>query len=319
MSQTLQAFVHTLRFEADDIVGIELRPVDGVAFPAFTAGAHIDLHLPNGLVRSYSLLNTPGETHRYVVAVLKDKASRGGSRCVHQDLRVGMTLPISAPRNNFQLHEDAGHSVLVAGGIGVTPILGMARRLKALGKPFELLYFARSRASAAFIAELEALGVPAYWHFDDERGAPPDLKALLGRRPVEAGTHYYACGPAVMLDAFEAVCAELGHTNAHIERFSAVEVAASSDAQAVYTVDLQRSGKTFTITPEKSLLNTLLDAGIDVPFSCSEGICGTCETKVVSGIPDHRDSVLSAKEKATNKSMMVCVSGCKSSALVLDL
>ena len=158
-----------------------------------------------------------------------------------------------------------------------------------------------------------------YWHFDDERGAPPDLKALLGRRPVEAGTHYYACGPAVMLDAFEAVCAGLGHTNAHIERFSAVEVAASSDAQAVYTVDLQRSGKTFTITPEKSLLNTLLDAGIDVPFSCSEGICGTCETKVVSGIPDHRDSVLSAKEKATNKSMMVCVSGCKSSALVLDL
>ena len=238
---------------------------------------------------------------------------------MHQDLRVGMTLPISAPRNNFQLHEDAGHSVLVAGGIGVTPILGMARRLKALGKPFELLYFARSRASAAFIAELEALGVPAYWHFDDERGAPPDLKALLGRRPVEAGTHYYACGPAVMLDAFEAVCAELGHTNAHIERFSAVEVAASSDAQAVYTVDLQRSGKTFTITPEKSLLNTLLDAGIDVPFSCSEGICGTCETKVVSGIPDHRDSVLSVKEKATNKSMMVCVSGCKSSALVLDL
>ena len=319
MSNTLTAFVHTLRFEANDVISVELRPAPGVVFPPFEAGSHIDLHLPNGMVRNYSLLNAQGEEGRYVIGVLRDRASRGGSRCVHQDLRVGMTLPISAPRNNFQLHEDAGHSVLVAGGIGVTPILGMARRLKALGKPFELLYFARSRASAAFVAELEALGVSVYWHFDDERGAPPDLKALLGRRPVEAGTHYYACGPAVMLDAFEAVCADLGHTNAHIERFSAVEVAASSDAQAVYTVDLQRSGKTFTITPEKSLLNTLLDAGIDVPFSCSEGICGTCETKVVSGIPDHRDSVLSAKEKATNKSMMVCVSGCKSSALVLDL
>ena len=133
MSQTLQAFVHTLRFEAEDIIGIELRPVGGAEFPAFEAGSHIDLHLPNGLVRSYSLLNTPGETHRYVVAVLKDKASRGGSRCVHDQLRVGLKLTIDAPRNNFPLHEDAGHTVLVAGGIGVTPILCMGRRLQQLG------------------------------------------------------------------------------------------------------------------------------------------------------------------------------------------
>ena len=184
MSNTLTAFVHTLRFEANDVISVELRPAPGVVFPPFEAGSHIDLHLPNGMVRNYSLLNAQGEEGRYVIGVLRDRASRGGSRCVHQDLRVGMTLPISAPRNNFQLHEDAGHSVLVAGGIGVTPILGMARRLKALGKPFELLYFARSRASAAFIAELEALGVPAYWHFDDERGAPPDLKALLAYSTV---------------------------------------------------------------------------------------------------------------------------------------
>ena len=319
MSNTLSAFVHTLRFEALDTISVELRPAPGVVFPPFEAGAHIDLHLPNGMVRNYSLLNAQGEQGRYVIGVLRDRASRGGSRCVHQDLRVGMVLPISAPRNNFRLHEDAAHSVLVAGGIGVTPILGMARRLKALGKSFELLYCARSRASAAFIAELEALQAPTHWHFDDEQGAPPDLKTLLSRRPPDGATHYYACGPAVMLDAFEAVCAQLGHTQAHIERFNAVEVAASSDAQAVYTVELQRSGKSFTITPEKNLLNTLLDAGIDVPFSCSEGICGTCETKVIAGIPDHRDSVLSAKEKASNKSMMVCVSGCKSSTLVLDL
>jgi ferredoxin-NADP reductase len=319
MSNTLTAFVHTLRFEANDIISLELRPAPGVLFPPFEAGSHIDLHLPNGMLRNYSLLNSQDEEGRYVIGVLRDRASRGGSRSVHQDLRIGMTLPISTPRNNFKLHEDARHSVLVAGGIGVTPILSMARRLKALGRSFELLYFARSRASAGFVDDLVALGMSAHWHFDDERGAPPDLKALLGRRPADAETHYYACGPAVMLDAFEAVCAELGHTHAHIERFNAVAVAAKSGAQAVYTVQLQRSGKTFTITPEKSLLITLLDAGIDVPCSCREGICGTCETQVISGIPDHRDSVLSAKEKAAGKSMMLCVSGCKSNALVLDI
>jgi tetrachlorobenzoquinone reductase len=190
MSDTLNAFVHTLRFEAEDIIGIELRPVDGSEFPSFEAGSHIDLHLPNGLVRSYSLLNAPGERGRYVIGVLKDRASRGGSRCVHDQLRVGMKLPISAPRNNFKLHEDAGRTVLVAGGIGVTPILCMGRRLQQLGRPFEVLYFARSRKSAAFIPELEALGAPVLWHFDDEQGGPPDLKALLAARPAQAETHY---------------------------------------------------------------------------------------------------------------------------------
>ncbi len=316
---TLNAFVHTLRFEATDIISIELRPAPGVVFPTFEAGSHIDLHLPNGMVRNYSLLNQPGEEGRYVIGVLKDAASRGGSRSVHQDLRVGMTLPISAPRNNFKLHEDATHSVLVAGGIGVTPILSMARRLKQLGRPFEVLYFARSRANAAFVAELEALGAPLLFHFNDEKGAPPDLNVLLASRGPDANTHYYACGPAVMLDAFESVCAKLGHTQAHIERFAAVEVAASSEARSTYVVELKRSNRSFTITPEKPLLATLLDEGIDVPYSCSEGICGTCETKVLAGEPDHRDSVLSPKEKAANKAMMVCVSGCKSATLVLDL
>jgi len=319
MSQTLQALVHTLRFEAEDIIGVELRPADGSAFPAFEAGAHIDLHLPNGMVRSYSLLNAPGETHRYMVAVLKDKASRGGSRCVHEQLRVGMKLAISAPRNNFPLHEDAGHTVLVAGGIGVTPILCMGRRLQQLGKSFEVLYFARSRQSAALAPEIEALGVPVHWHFDSEKGGPPDLKALLGARNGAANTHFYACGPTLMLDNFVATCEGLGLANAHIERFSAVEVAASADANQSYTVELRKSGKTFTITPEKSLLQTLLDAKIDADYSCEEGICGACETRVLEGVPDHRDSVLSASEQASNKMMMICVSGCKSDRLVLDL
>ncbi len=318
-ANSLQAWVHTLRFEAEDIISVDLRPVEGPSFPAFEAGAHIDLHLPNGMVRSYSLFNDSGETHRYVVGVLKDRASRGGSRCVHEQLRVGMRLTIGAPRNNFPLHEDASHSVLVAGGIGVTPVLCMARRLKTLGLSFEFLYFARSRKSAAFITEIESLGVPVTWHFDDEKGGPPDLKALLGQRANSASEHYYACGPAVMLDNFEKTCAELGHTHAHIERFAALEVAASVDAKQAYAVELRRSGKTFEVTPDKSLHQWLIDLKAGVPFSCEEGICGSCETRVLEGEPDHRDSVLTDDERAKNNVMMVCVSGCKSNRLVLDI
>ncbi len=157
-----------------------------------------------------------------------------------------------------------------------------------------------------------------HFHFDDAQGGPPDLKALLAARHA-ANTHYYACGPAVMLDAFEAHCQSLGYANAHIERFAAVEVAASSAAQQRYTVELKRSGKVIEITPELSLLAALQQAKADVMTSCEEGICGSCETRVLEGVPDHRDSVLSPAEQASNRVMMVCVSGCQSARLVLDL
>lgn len=323
MSTLIDAFVKTIRHEAEGIIGLELLPAPGATFPPFDAGSHIDLHLPNGMVRNYSLLNSPGETGRYVIGVLQDRASRGGSVCVHQQLRVGMTLPIAAPRNNFRLHEDAGHSVLVAGGIGITPILCMLRRLKAIGGSHELLYFARSRRSAAFLDRIEALGVKASLHFDDEQGGRPDLKAMLAARPpvatAEGETHYYACGPSVLLDAFERECAALGYAHAHIERFAAVPIEASPQARTSYTAELRKSGRSFVITPEKSLIDHLLDGGVHVEHSCLEGVCGTCETTVLEGIPDHRDSVLSASEKASNTVMMVCVSGCKSERLVLDL
>lgn len=315
----LQAWVHTLRYEADQIISVELRPAPGVQFPAFEAGAHIDLHLPNGMVRSYSLMNDCRDQQRYVVGVLKDGKSRGGSRCVHEQLRIGMPLTISAPRNNFPLHPQATHSVLVAGGIGVTPVLCMARHLQSLGHSLEFIYLARSRRSAAFIAEVEALGVPVTWHFDDEQGGPPQLRQLLARRAPNASEHYYACGPAVMLDAFEAICAELGHRQAHIERFAAQEIAAAVDARQTYSVELRRSGQTFEVTPETSLHQCLIAIKADVAFSCEEGICGSCETRVLEGEVDHRDSVLTAAEQAANTSMMVCVSGCKSSRLVLDI
>ena len=319
MTNSLNALVHTLRYEAEATFSIELRPVDGGEFPAFEAGAHIDLHLPNGLVRSYSLLNDARERHRYVVAVLKDRASRGGSRYVHEQLRVGSVIKIGAPRNAFKLHEEAAHTVLVAGGIGITPLLCMARRLRSLGRSVELLYFARTRKHAAFIDNINALGIPVHWHFDEQAGGPPDIKALLASRAVKAQAHYYACGPAVMLDAFEKCCAELGYTQAHVERFSPVEVAADKDARSTYTVHLQRSGRDIVVMPELSLLKALKAAGCNVPSSCEEGVCGACETQVLAGVPDHRDSVLSPAEKAASKSMMICVSGCKSESLTLDI
>jgi ferredoxin-NADP reductase len=316
-SNTLQVFVHTLRYEAEGIISIELRAPDQKDLPVFEAGSHIDVHLPNGMVRSYSLLNDSSERHRYVLGVLKDAKSRGGSKAVHEQLRVGMRIEISPPRNNFALHENATHSVLVAGGIGVTPILCMARRLKSLGQSFEVLYFARTRQHAAFLDDVKTVAANVHLHFDNERSGPPDLKALLAARNT-ANAHYYACGPAVMLDAFETHCQALGYANAHIERFAAVEVAASSNAKQSYTVELKRSGKVIEITPDMSLLAALQTANADIMTSCEEGICGSCETRVLEGIPDHRDSVLSPAEQATNQMMMVCVSGCQSERLVLD-
>ena len=316
---TLMAWVHTLSHAADDILRIELRPDGPGPFPAFEPGAHIDLHLPNGLVRSYSLANDSRETHRYVLGVLKDRASRGGSRCVHEQLRVGTRLKISAPRNHFPLAASATHSVLVAGGIGITPILCMARALHAQGRSVEVLYAARQRAGMAFVEELQCLNIPVTWHLDDEAGGAPDLRGWLAARPDAGGVHYYACGPAVMLDAFERLCAELGYAHAHIERFAAVAIEAAADARQSYTVELRRSGKTITVTPDTTLYQALNAAKVAVPFSCEEGICGSCETRVIEGEPDHRDSVLTATERAANRVMMVCVSGCKSERLVLDL
>jgi ferredoxin-NADP reductase len=317
----IRTFVHTLRFEAEGVLGIELRPLDGGVLPAFTAGAHVDLHLPGGLMRSYSLLNDPAERHRYVLAVLRESASRGGSRAVHDQLRIGTPLNLSEPRNNFPLHEQASHSVLVSGGIGITPLLSMARRLKSLGRSFEFVFCARSRRNAALVDEVAALGVPVHWHFDDEVGAPPQIKALLQARPGAgpADTNYYACGPALMLDAFVASCAELGLHNAHIERFAAATAVETVGSERGFTVELRSSGRSFAIAPGQSILDVLLDAGVGASFSCQDGFCGSCETRILEGVPEHRDSVLSDAERAENKVMMICVSGSKCERLVLDL
>lgn len=317
-TETLTTWVHTMRHEAQDIISIELRPAPGHRLPSFTPGAHIDLHLPGGLVRSYSLCNEAGSTDRYVIGVLRDKTSRGGSRAVHEQLRIAMPLTISAPRNHFPLEETAAHSVLIAGGIGITPLLCMARQLAKLGRSYEVLYFARSRAAAAFADELGALGARVHWHFDDEAGGPPDLRGLIAQRQAD-GTHFYACGPTAMLDAFETSCKDLGIANAHLERFSAKAVEAATDARAQYAVELRKSGLNFQVTAGTTLHDMLIDLKVEVPWSCEEGICGACETRVLEGQVDHRDMVLTPAEQAAHKVMMVCVSGCKSERLVLDL
>lgn len=320
-SPTLKAFVHTMRHEADGIVSVEFHPTGaGAEFPLFGAGSHIDLHLPNGLVRSYSLCNPASDRGRYVVGVLSDKKSRGGSRFVHQHLRVGQVIDISGPRNNFELHENAPKSVLVSGGIGVTPIFCMLQRLTTLGEPVELLYCARNRKEAAFVEAIEALKDKAAvtWHFDDEAGGPPDLAKLLAGRGVDS--HYYCCGPTPMLGAFEKACEQLGCLNTHIERFAAVAVDSSAGMHG-FEVVCEQSGQSVQVPAGKSILDALIDAGLNPDYSCKEGVCGACETAVLGfdGELDHQDGILTKMERQSGKSMMICVSRCTGRKLVLDV
>lgn len=316
----LQARVYSMRYEAQGILNLELRPASSeVIFPAYEPGSHIELHLGNGLIRSYSLLNPNADDQRYVVGVLNDRNSRGGSRYVHEQLRIGMILPISVPRNNFKLHETAEHNVLVAGGIGITPIYCMLQRLVALNRKVDVIYCARTRSEAAFVNEIAALvneRVKLTLHFDDEQNTSPQLNQLLAAYSADA--HLYCCGPTPMLDAFEKTCESLGYRNAHVERFTAVH-ATSTSADVGYVVELKRSGKVVDIAPGKSILDSLIEKGISLDYSCKEGVCGSCETKIISGDVEHLDSILTKSEKAANKSMMICVSRCKGGTLVLDL
>lgn len=324
MSQAmLSARVQAVRYEAPGIISLELRPgTRGEAFPVHEAGAHIDLHLGNGLVRSYSLLNASNDSDCYVIGVLKDQRSRGGSSHIHEKVRVGQILTISPPRNNFRLDESAAHSVFVAGGIGITPILCMLRQLLDHGRSAELIYCARSLHETAFLGAIEVLkssGLRVLHHFDDESGGAPRLAELLAGH--DSQTHFYACGPGRMLDAFQEACAAHGHIHVHVERFAAVrKVAQEQDQAQGFEVELRRSGKTIRVAPDTTVLDALLDAGIKVDHSCREGLCGACETKVLAGDVEHRDSILSPAERISNRSMMVCVSRCRSGSgtLVLD-
>lgn len=322
-SATLEVRLRSITYEADHILGFELVPKSPAQrLPAFTAGAHIDLHLntPGGpLVRSYSLLNDPRESHRYCIGVNRDPKSRGGSRHVHEALRAGDVITISEPRNNFPLDERAPFNVFIAGGIGITPMLGMIARSQALGTPWRLHYAARTRSHAGFLDLLARYqgqpGAEVVLNFDQEPGGKMlNLSQLLGDLP--SGAHVYCCGPLPMLEAYEQATAGLPPERVHREYFAAKEAAATAGG---FTVELARSGQTLVVPQGKSILDCLIDLRVEPPFSCREGVCGTCEVRVLEGTPDHRDLVLTDAERAVGDRMMVCCSGAKSQKLVLDL
>jgi ferredoxin-NADP reductase len=303
-----------IRYAARDTNIYEFNRLDGKPLPAYEPGAHIDLHLPNGLVRQYSLIKAEPDPASYTVAVKRDPASRGGSRCVHDELRVGKTLKISAPRNNFPLVESASHIILLAGGIGITPIWCMVQRLEKLGRSWQLYYACRSRSDMAFLEALEAMSQP-HFHFDDESaGKFLDVAAIIAQAPKDA--HLYCCGPTPMLKAFEAATASWPREQVHIEYFTPKQESAKTGG---FVVELARSGQEFVIPEGKSILQVLLDAGVDVDYSCELGICGACEQRVISGEPEHRDAILTEEEQASNTKVMICCAGCKSERLVLDL
>lgn len=292
----------------------EFRRTGRGLLPAARAGAHIDLHLADGLVRQYSLISVEPQPTAYMVAVKRHAQSRGGSRYIHDELRPGDRLRISLPRNNFPLDEQAERTILIAGGIGITPIWCMVQRLAALGRPWQLHYACRSRVEAAFRRELEAFA-PVRFHFDDEAGgAVLDVAGIVAAAP--AGAHVYCCGPLPMLTEFETATAAWPRPQVHVEYFTPKQAPALDGG---FVVELRRSGREIFVRPGQTILEAVRAAGVQAPSSCEAGMCGTCETRVISGIPDHRDQWLSADEHAANKTVMICCAGCRSDRLVLDL
>lgn len=324
MSGLSEVIVHARTPVCEGVVALDLRLPSG-ELPRFEAGAHIDVEVPapgGPLLRQYSLCNDPAETYRYVIGVGRDAASRGGSAWLCERAQAGDRLRISAPRNHFPLVEDAAHTVLLAGGIGITPLLAMARRLSAVGRPWTLYLCVRSPERAAFLDEARHLPGQVLPVFDGMPGIHSlDLQAVAAS--AAPGTHLYCCGPAPMLHAFEAACAGRDPATVHVEWFKAREVAqagtASAAGERAFQVHLQRSGRRLDVPAGQSVLDVLLAAGVEVPHSCCDGVCGTCETRVLSGRPDHRDAVLLGADAHAQDRMMVCVSRCHDEVLTLDL
>ncbi|MFD5857773.1 PDR/VanB family oxidoreductase [Streptomyces chartreusis] len=306
----LDLLVRRMTWEADGVLSVELAGPDGKPLPAWTPGAHLDLYV-GGFVRQYSLCGDPADPTAYRIGVLNEPSSRGGSRHVHTKLRPGQTVHAVGPRNHFAL-EPAASYVFLAGGIGITPILAMARRAERDGVPYRLIHGGRSRASMAFGAELSALNGDVTLVPQDEHGHP-DLAAALRDLPGDALV--YCCGPEPLLKAVEENCPT---GQLRIERFAAPVVERDGDDTA-FEVECRRSGVTLNVDARTSVLEAAENAGLAVASSCRDGICGSCETRVLAGTPDHRDFLLSEAERATGETMMLCVSRCASDRLVLDL
>ncbi|SNV23822.1 oxidoreductase [Rhodococcus rhodochrous] len=312
-----ELLIRQMRWEAQDVISLLLEDPEGARLPAWEAGAHIDLVLPSGTVRQYSLCGDPADDHSYRIAVLREATGRGGSAEVHT-LRPGIRVGYRPPRNLFPLVE-AEHHLLVAGGIGITPLLAMARMLTARGASWSLLYGGRSRASMAFVDEVRTLGPDVVVVPQDELGHP-DLAGALAAAP--AGTAVYCCGPEPLLRAAEeATRAALGEEAFHYERFGAapVDPDVAADPDEAFEVELRRSGVVLPVPAGRSLLDVVREVDPDVAFSCEDGFCGSCETKVLEGVPEHRDSVLTKAERESGTTMMICVGRSRTPRLVLDV
>ena len=314
------ARVISIRQETEEIKSFRLARADGKPLKPFEPGAHISVQIPDGLTRQYSLVNGPGERDAYHIAVKREPESRGGSRALHDRVTVGETLMIAGPRNHFPLDRSAKHHLLLAGGIGITPLYAMARQLAETKASFELHYFTRSVGHTAFHAELSrpefASRVDFHYALEPESLRTYLHKLLRERRP---GAHLYMCGPRPFMALVEDIAAASWPPEAvHMEYFSA-DPLASSGPRTAFEVELARSRKTCTVPAEKSILEVLAEQGVNVVSSCAQGVCGTCITGLLGGEPDHRDAFLSERERKACDKIMLCVSRAKSARLVLDL
>jgi len=310
-----ELLVHRMTVESDSVLSVELVDPGGAELPTWEPGAHVDLELVAGLVRQYSLCGDPARRDRYRLGVLCEPVSRGGSAHVHTKLRPGDRVRLTGPRNNFVL-EPAERYLFLAGGIGITPILPMAAAAEAAGMPWRLVYGGRTRSTMAFVGELAGYGDRVTLVPENECGLL-DLDALLGE--PQDGVAVYCCGPEGLIAAVEQRCAAWPSGALHVERFAAKPTAEPEGGERAFEVVCERSGTTVPVSPDRSIVDALEAAGIAVATSCREGICGTCETKVLGGVPDHRDSLLSESERAASDTMMICVSRAASRQLVLDL
>jgi ferredoxin-NADP reductase len=311
----MELIVHERRDEADGVISLSLGRVDGGELPAWAPGAHVDLHLDNGLVRQYSLCSDPADRQRWRVGVLREPESRGGSEYVVDKLHGSDIVEVGEPRNHFAL-EPARRYVFVAGGIGITPILPMIAAAEAAGADWTLLYGGRTRSSMAFGDELARHGERVTIAPQDEVGLL-DLAGLLATPRL--GTLVYACGPAPMLDAVEALMAGWPAGSLRVERFTPKGIEDTDSAS--FEVEFASSGITTTVPPDRSILTVAEEAGIPALWSCREGTCGTCETPLLAGRAEHHDSLLTDEEKADQNTIFICVSraerGCD--RLQLDL
>lgn len=312
--ETLDLVVDRTAREADDIISIVLRDPGGGELPSWEPGAHIDLTLPSGLSRQYSLCGNVDETDRYEIAVLREANGRGGSREVHEAARPGQRFVVRAPRNNFRF-DGAPDYLFLAGGVGITPLLPMVAAAEQAGASWKLVYGGRSRSSMAFADRLAPHGRNVVLLPEDECGRP-DFEALLKETTV--ATLVYACGPAGMLAAVaEGYAAHPVAAALRVERFAAdgpVDVTGEA-----FEVELARTGETVSVPPHRSILEAVRDVLPNVPYSCEEGYCGECETPVLAGVPEHRDTYLTDEEREAGETMMICVGRCRGTRLVLDL